>query len=254
MTTHPAWWTGEEAVAGVHGGGRRATALAPLSPSGRLPFAAMARPHGDVTRNRATAEAVGFATFPLPSTSGSPATARSLSRTTLRDWGLDELADDATVVVSELVTNALRYGHPGARQHHPLPPATQQQPFLLSLVHHGPAVLCAVFDPGRDVPEMKEPDYFQESGRGLHVLQSLAESWGWTTPDRHGKAVWALLRSVRRNEPPEPPLGPADAEGEPLTRLLLLLELLSGPSWLKALGASAMGSGPAPAPAPEEPG
>jgi hypothetical protein len=241
-------------VAGISGGGR-AAALAPLPPSGRLPFAAMARPPGGGAPSRAAAEsgrseATGFATFPLPGTSGSPATARTLTRTTLRDWGLDELTDDATVVVCELVTNALRYGHPAAGQHHPLPPATQEQPFLLSLVHHGPAVLCAVFDPGRDVPEVKEPDFFQESGRGLHVLQSLAECWGWTTPDRHGKAVWALLQSAGENGPPAPlpapPLRPADAdaEGEPLARLLLLLELLSGPSWLKALGASVRGQAP----------
>jgi hypothetical protein len=77
------------------------------------------------------------------------------------------------------------------------------------------------------------------------VLRSLSESWGWTTPDRHGKAVWALLQSAQVPEPAgDPPLGPADAEWEPLTRLLLLLELLSGPSWLKALGSSARGPGP----------
>jgi hypothetical protein len=197
------------------------------------------------------ADAAGFATFPLADASDSPGTARSLTRTTLHGWGLEELSDDAMVVVSELVTNALRYGVPPAGAHHPLPPATAEQPFLLSLVHYGGAVLCAVFDPGAEVPVLREPDFFQESGRGLRVLQSLSESWGWTTPDRHGKAVWALLQSAKAKEPARgeesPGAGPprlADAEWEPLTRLLLLLELLSGPSWLKALGSSARGPTP----------
>jgi anti-sigma regulatory factor (Ser/Thr protein kinase) len=186
----------------------------------------------------------GSASCSLPTCFEAVQGARRFTGATLAQWELPDMFDEVALVVSELVTNALRYGHPASGQHDPLPSATHEQPFLLSLVHHGPAVLCAVFDPGRDVPEIKEPDFFQESGRGLHVLQSLAESWGWTTPDRHGKAVWALLQSVRENGPPVPPPGPADAEGEPLTRLLLLLELLSGPSWLQALDASARGSAP----------
>ncbi|WP_234320321.1 ATP-binding protein [Streptomyces sp. SBT349] len=194
-----------------------------------LPFALLA----PVQARKPTSEAVdaaGFATFPLAAAPETPGRARSVTRSTLRGWGLDALVDDTAVVVSELVTNALRYGLPAKARDlpPPLPPATTQQPFLLSFVHCGGSVLCAVFDPGQEVPRVREPDFFEESGRGLHVLDSLAERWGWTTPDRHGKAVWALLA------PQE-----ACPEWEPLTKLLLLLELLSGPSWLKSLGASA---------------
>jgi anti-sigma regulatory factor (Ser/Thr protein kinase) len=254
MTTHPAWWTDEKTTGGVMAG-RWPAALAPLPPSGRLPFAALARQPSAVAHEARQApdagddrgaDAAGFVTFPLANAAESPGTARSLTRTTLEGWGLEELADDAMVVVSELVTNALRYGVRTDEQRRPLPPATDEQPFLLSLVHYGGSVLCAVFDPGTEVPVVREPDFLRESGRGLHVMQSLSESWGWTTPDRHGKAVWALLQSGREPENGQEaeaasPLGPADAEWEPLTRLLLLLELLSGPSWLKALGSSARG-------------
>ncbi|MGP4111875.1 ATP-binding protein [Streptomyces sp. 4N509B] len=264
MTTHTARWIGEDAIDGAVGT-TRAGAMAPLPPAGWLPFAAMAgqpaavRPYGDGRPGTGAGEgarSAGFATFPLACAAESPHTARRLTRRTLTGWGLERLVDDAAVVVSELVTNALRYGLPPTARHRPLPPASPDQPFLLSLVHCGGSVLCAVFDPGCDVPQPREPDHLRESGRGLQVLASLAESWGWTTPDRHGKAVWAVLQTARDDADPtrsgtatgaqeaprgagETLLGPADAEWEPLTRLLLLLELLSGPSWLKALGTSA---------------
>ncbi|MDT0344367.1 ATP-binding protein [Streptomyces litchfieldiae] len=198
-----------------------------------LPFAVMAPDQARRLRE-GVVDAGGFATFPLAVARETPGEARRATRTTLRGWGLEALVDDATVVVSELVTNALRYGLPPSRPA-PLPPASRERPILLSLVHCGGAVLCAVFDPGHDVPRVKEPDYYEESGRGLHVLESLAERWGWTAPDHYGKAVWALLMRPGDAEP----VAPGASDWEPLTRLLLLLELLSGPSWLKSLGASA---------------
>ncbi|WP_159029707.1 ATP-binding protein [Streptomyces marincola] len=198
-----------------------------------LPLALTSLPEERQVGN-GTVDTAGFATFPLAVARTTPSAARGMTRTTLASWGLEGLADDATVVVSELVTNALRYGLPTHRAR-PLPPASEAQPILLSLVHCGNAVLCAVFDPGHEVPQVREPDYFEESGRGLHVLESLAARWGWTTPDHNGKAVWALLMATGEGRDP----GPEGTDWEPLTRLLLLLELLSGPSWLKSLGASA---------------
>src|SRR5690606_16409039 len=89
----------------------------------------------------ATADrSAGFATFPLANAADAPGTARRLTRNTLQGWGLETLVDDASVIVSELVTNALRYGQPATAGHRPLPPASAEQPFLLSLVHHGGTV------------------------------------------------------------------------------------------------------------------
>ncbi|WP_158920473.1 ATP-binding protein [Streptomyces sp. NBRC 109706] len=204
------------------------------------PYATMA-PHAGVARRAVSAEVAGFATFPLAGEPGAPRVARAHTRATLAEWGLDELAGDTSVVVSELVTNALRYGLPKDTTPRPLPPASADQPLLLSLVHCESSVLCAVFDPGHEVPAVQDPSLCQESGRGLQVLDALSRSWGWTTPDRHGKAVWALLAS---QDAPESALtGP---RWEPLSRLLLLLELLSGPSWLKALGATSRSLSPSP--------
>ncbi|MDT0269617.1 ATP-binding protein [Streptomyces sp. DSM 44915] len=203
-----------------------------------LPYASMA-PLAAVGRRATTAEVAGFATFPLAGEPGAPRSARSLTRATLVDWELDELVGDTLVVVSELVTNALRYGLPHTSGPRPLPPASTDQPLLLSLVHCERSVLCAVFDPGQEIPLVGTPSPCQESGRGLQVLEGLARDWGWTTPDRHGKAVWALMAA---DEPVES--ASATPRWEPLSRLLLLLELLSGPSWLKALGATAGGVTP----------
>ncbi|MDT0306522.1 ATP-binding protein [Streptomyces sp. DSM 44917] len=193
-----------------------------------VPFAATAVEQPTADSGRAL-DAAGFATFPLAGTDESPRAARRATAATLRGWGLDAAVDDAAVVVSELVTNAVRYGLPAAARH-PIPPATPDRPILLGLVHCGGWVLCAVSDPGEATPRLKEPDFLRESGRGLHVLESLAQRWGWTTPDRHGKAVWALL--------PAPGDPPGTPDVEPLTRLLLLLELLNAPTWLTSLGTS----------------
>ncbi|MFB4197382.1 ATP-binding protein [Streptomyces carpaticus] len=258
MPAHSPWWTPGDARGDRVSGARGAAALSPavepgppaLPGLGGLPALPSPMGGGPVRGSDGSEpDAAGFATFPLADSPAAPGSARELTRSTLTGWGLARLADDATVIVSELVTNALRYGAPPAgAPASPLPPASADQPFLLSLVHCGGSVLCAVFDPGSAVPVVREPDFFQESGRGLHVLESLAQTWGWTAPNAHGKAVWALLPPLE----PDGPAGPAgpgqgasshggpaagreDAEWTPLTRLLLLLELLSGPSWLKAL-------------------
>jgi anti-sigma regulatory factor (Ser/Thr protein kinase) len=112
--------------------------------------------------------------------------ARDFTEATLRRWGVADLADDVGVVMSELLTNALRHGVPGAPQSSP-------PPIRLGLLHPGTCVLCAVADPSAQVPVLKEPDYLAESGRGLHVVASLSQQWGWTAPGSCGKVVWATF-------------------------------------------------------------
>jgi hypothetical protein len=69
-------------------------------------------------------------------------------------------------------------------------------PVWLGLLRRGSSVLCTVSDPSRAVPVVREPDdEGGESGRGLHVVDAISESWGWTPPDRAGKAVWAMMRA-----------------------------------------------------------
>ncbi|MFI6504680.1 ATP-binding protein [Nonomuraea typhae] len=119
---------------------------------------------------------------PLPFQADSVKTARDVTRTTLRGWGLSELSDDAALVVSELVTNAVRYtrGHTG---------------LTLLLMRVAPHVLLAVADPSDEVPTRKEPDFISENGRGLYIVETYSQCWGWDPLAQGGKAVWALFRT-----------------------------------------------------------
>ncbi|WP_327090523.1 ATP-binding protein [Nonomuraea sp. NBC_01738] len=119
---------------------------------------------------------------PLPFQADSVKTARDVTRDTLRDWGLSELSDDAALVVSELVTNAVRYtrGHNG---------------LTLLLMRVSPHVLLAVADPSDEVPRRKEPDFVSENGRGLYIVETYSQCWGWDPLARGGKAVWALFNT-----------------------------------------------------------
>jgi anti-sigma regulatory factor (Ser/Thr protein kinase) len=114
--------------------------------------------------------------------------ARQFTRSTLRRWGMPEVVDNASIVVSEMLTNAVRYG-----LDNPSDVQLSSRPLWLGLLRRGPSVLCTVSDPGTEVPVVKEPDVLAENGRGLHIIDSLSESWGWTPPDNAGKSVWAMI-------------------------------------------------------------
>ncbi|WP_329458131.1 ATP-binding protein [Streptomyces sp. NBC_01497] len=125
----------------------------------------------------------------LPADGRAVGEARRFTGFTLRDWALGPLVDNAALIVSELLSNALRYGlagSPAARSS--APPAV----WLGLLLRRG-TVLFAVCDHSASVPEVREPDYYAQSGRGLHIIECLSETWGWTTPDTDGKAVWAAI-------------------------------------------------------------
>lgn len=122
---------------------------------------------------------------PLPFQADSVKTARDVTRTTLRGWGLPELGDDAALVVSELVTNAVRYAMY----------ARGRREITLLLMRVVPHVLLAVADPSDDVPRPKEPDFVSENGRGLYIVETYSQCWGWDPLAHGGKAVWALFRT-----------------------------------------------------------
>ena len=116
--------------------------------------------------------------------------ARSFTRQTLASWDLAELADDAQVIVSELLANAVR--HTGIRQSDG-GPATWAAALGLWLLNHADGLMCVVTDPSDSAPALKQPEDTSESGRGLHMVHALSDHWGWTRLSERGKAVWAIL-------------------------------------------------------------
>jgi anti-sigma regulatory factor (Ser/Thr protein kinase) len=141
------------------------------------PFDGHPRPQGDRPL---------VATRDLPPEVESPGIARNVIKDTLVRWSLGDFYDDAAVVVSELVTNAIRYGLcPGARDS-----------LRLVLVRYERQLVCMVTDPADTAPTMQEPDWIAETGRGLHIIEAMSRAWGWTPLLGGGKAVWASFSIV----------------------------------------------------------
>lgn len=128
-------------------------------------------------------------TCPLRPQADSVCRARHVTRTTLQNWGLSDLTDDASLVVSELVTNAVRYARYPVGE-------WSDYPITLVLLRIPPHVMLAVSDPSDRVPAPKQPDVVSEHGRGLHIVETYSQAWGWDPLDHGGKAVWALLRGA----------------------------------------------------------
>ena len=155
---------------------------------------------GLATGNRPSSPLAGWACMPriatraLGADTGSVHAARSFTSATLRRWGTAERGPDVVIVVSELVTNALRHALPGAGD------VRLRRPVQLGLLQFGPCVLCAVADPSPAVPAPRAPGSLAESGRGLHIICALSDQWGCTAPSDTGKAVWATFyrRSAAR--------------------------------------------------------
>ncbi|MFG2944397.1 SpoIIE family protein phosphatase [Streptomyces adustus] len=92
-------------------------------------------------------------------------------------WGLSEAAFTAELVVSELVTNAIRYG---------------ARPIRLRLIHDAATLICEVSDTSHTAPHLRRAKTWDEGGRGLLLVAQLTQRWG----SRHttdGKTIWAEL-------------------------------------------------------------
>ncbi|GAA4934525.1 hypothetical protein GCM10023224_13910 [Streptomonospora halophila] len=116
---------------------------------------------------------------------GAAGVARGICAGVLREWHLPEHAADVELVVSELVTNALRHG----RRVHTATGA--DDPIRLSMLRRGGELVCAVRDLSDRMPERRDPDFKFESGRGLHLVASFCSGWGVLPVLPAGKHVWA---------------------------------------------------------------
>ncbi|WP_405862439.1 PAS domain-containing SpoIIE family protein phosphatase/ATP-binding protein [Streptomyces sp. NBC_00090] len=119
-------------------------------------------------------EAVGD--WRLPREPRSVGRARELARAQLKGWDLEPLIDTVELLVSELVTNALRYGEGEIR---------------LRLLRDR-TLVCEVWDAGLVQPRRRRARDTDEGGRGLQLVGLLSSSWGSRRTPR-GKTVWFEL-------------------------------------------------------------
>ncbi|MFD8197601.1 SpoIIE family protein phosphatase [Streptomyces wuyuanensis] len=119
-------------------------------------------------------EAVGD--WRLPREPRSVGRARELARAQLSAWDLDPLVDTVELLVSELVTNALRYGEGEIR---------------LRLLRDR-TLVCEVWDAGLVQPRRRRARDTDEGGRGLQLVGLLSAAWGSRRTPR-GKTVWFEL-------------------------------------------------------------
>ena len=127
---------------------------------------------------------------PLSRSPQSARTARRLTRSTLRDWGLGSLVEDAEIIVGEFVANAVTHAvaaPTGFRR------SAAVENLGLRLLRRTGEVICAVLDPSDMAPVLKAPVCGEETGRGLQMVDALSDVWGWSPIAGRGKAVWAIL-------------------------------------------------------------
>ncbi|WKX72320.1 SpoIIE family protein phosphatase [Streptomyces sp. XD-27] len=102
--------------------------------------------------------------------------ARRLARRALDRWGLSELTDSVELLVSEVVTNAVRYA---------------ERPITLRLLRTD-VLRCEVGDDVPQLPRLRQARPSDEGGRGLYLVNRLARRWGATRLST-GKVVWFEL-------------------------------------------------------------
>jgi anti-sigma regulatory factor (Ser/Thr protein kinase) len=124
------------------------------------------------------------------------ACARFHARNVMYEWNLPSVADSIELVVSELVTNAVRASTGPDGQ--PKYDARTGLPLVhLKLSSDWACVLIEVWDQDPRMPSAKAAGPDDESGRGLMLVEALCGRWGCATPtDSDDKVVWAELTII----------------------------------------------------------
>ncbi|BAC71863.1 SpoIIE family protein phosphatase/ATP-binding protein [Streptomyces avermitilis] len=114
------------------------------------------------------------AEWDVPSDPAVVPSVRARCREKLREWGLEESEFTTELILSELVTNAIRYGSP---------------PVTVRLLY-GRCLSCEVSDASSTSPRLRRAATTDEGGRGLFLVAQFAERWG-TRYTPYGKVIWA---------------------------------------------------------------
>jgi hypothetical protein len=123
------------------------------------------------------------ATIDLPPIRRSVPAARRLLGELLRSWAADHYGGDASLLLSELVTNVIRH-------------VDTRASLVLRVDLSEPALRISVADASPTHPTLREPAPQQPGGHGLQLVAALANQWG---VDEHptGKQVWFELHQTR---------------------------------------------------------
>ncbi|MPY50473.1 ATP-binding SpoIIE family protein phosphatase, partial [Streptomyces acidicola] len=114
------------------------------------------------------------ADWDVPSDPAAVARVRCDAGRRLQAWGLDQVAFTTELIISELVTNAIRYG---------------TQPIRLRLLHDRNRLICEVADGSSTSPHLRRAKASDEGGRGLFLVAQFAQRWG-TRHTCRGKVIW----------------------------------------------------------------
>jgi anti-sigma regulatory factor (Ser/Thr protein kinase) len=119
--------------------------------------------------------------------------ARLHAKQVLWEWGLSELSDSVELLVSELVTNAVRVSQSMAH-------ASSVRLWLRSDMRR---VLMLVWDRNPRPPVRIDATDDAEGGRGLLLVEAISDQWNWYQPNGwEGKIVWAEVSLTSPDELP----------------------------------------------------
>ncbi|WKV71036.1 SpoIIE family protein phosphatase [Streptomyces sp. PCS3-D2] len=135
-------------------------------------------------------EADRIAEWEVPGEPSAVSRVRNAGSAQLVEWGMEDSAFAAELILSELVTNAIRYG---------------SAPVGVRLLRDR-SLICEVSDSSNTSPHLRYAATTDEGGRGLFLVAQYAERWGTRYTDR-GKVIWAELPLTGGSDPqpPEPP-------------------------------------------------
>ncbi|WP_078662649.1 SpoIIE family protein phosphatase/ATP-binding protein [Streptomyces bicolor] len=144
----------------------------------------------------------GVAEWDVPPDPAAVASVRAHCREKLREWREEEIGFNTELIISELVTNAIRYGSP---------------PITVRLLH-GRSLTCEVSDGSSISPRLRRAATTDEGGRGLFLVAQHAQRWG-TRYTSGGKVIWT-----------EQPLGGGPSTAKVSTPAEVLLEQFDDPT------------------------
>ncbi|MFE5142389.1 SpoIIE family protein phosphatase [Streptomyces fagopyri] len=139
------------------------------------------------------------ASWTLPRDRSAVRRARHAAAFQLAEWGLESLADSTELIVSELVTNAVRHS---------------TGPIDLRLIQHQ-VLTCEVSDTEACPPRLRRAHIAEENGRGLFLVARMSRRWGSRSVSG-GKVVWAEVDLPVQPPAPAEPLRRLPGPGEPV--------------------------------------